>query len=57
MELPIGFGELTKEELENIRSGEITDEVLYAYLLKQDPDGKIYLTQQEQEAFEKEMGL
>ena len=57
MELPIGFGELTKEELENIRSGEITDEVLYAYLLKQDPDGKVYLTQQEQEAFEKEMGL
>ncbi len=30
---------------------------LYAYLLKNDPDGKVYLDEKEQAAFEKEMGL
>ncbi|MBW8326574.1 MAG: hypothetical protein K0M50_17550 [Prolixibacteraceae bacterium] len=33
-----GFKELSRKELENIRSGEMNDEERYIYLLKHDPD-------------------
>ncbi|MCE5227595.1 MAG: hypothetical protein LLG05_17270 [Porphyromonadaceae bacterium] len=36
---------------------DLEDASLYAYLLKNDPDGQVYLNEKEQEAFEKEMGL
>ncbi len=47
---------LIEQMLDEIAEKEEEKEI-YSFLVNNDPDGQIYLNKEEQEAFEKEMGL